>query len=119
MTHRIIYALILLLATSGSVFAAAEHMQSNKPSHAPRQIAMKGKLDGINLAEGYIVANDIRFYIDVSTRVYDHKGGLLTRRNLKIGQHLDMYFRVPTAPLSNGRQAILEKIVITHRGNKL
>ncbi len=113
MTHRIIYALILLLATGGSIFAAPHQTQADRLSPPSRQAAMKGKLDGVNLAEGYIVANDIRFYIDVSTRVYDQRGGLLTKKNLKIGQALDMHFRIPTAPLTRGRQAILEKIVIT------
>jgi len=118
MTHRIIYALILLLATGGPIFAAPDQIQTGNPPPA-RQAVMKGKLDGVNLAEGYIVANDIRFYIDISTRVYDRSGGLLAKQNLKIGQTLDMYFRIPTAPLPSGRQAILEKIVITHRSNEL
>ncbi len=113
MIHKIIYALILSLATSGALLAAPNQTQTGKSVKSQQQVAMKGKLDGVNLAEGFIVANDIRFNIDISTRVYDQAGGLLAKKNLRAGQTLDMYFRVPTAPLSSARQAILEKIIIT------
>jgi hypothetical protein len=70
-------------------------------SDAVKPMEAQGIIDSVNLKYGYITVYDIPLGVDKVTRVYDQKGGLLSKKSLKLGQMIQFVARLPN-PNSKG-----------------
>lgn len=79
-------------------------------SIADNKVVMKGAFNNANIQAGYIVANDMKFTVDNTTRVYDAQGQLRSLKSLKPGQQLEMQFRERSSHVKNVSDMVLDKI---------
>ena len=79
-------------------------------SIADNKVVMEGTFNNANIQAGYIVANDMKFTVDNTTRVYDAQSQLRSLKSLKPGQQLEMQFREPSSQIKSVADMVLDKI---------
>ena len=84
-------------------------------SSAIEPMEAQGVINSVSLENGYIVVYDIPLGVDRVTRVYDEKGGILSKKALKPGLKIKFISRLPDPKLtanSGSRITLLKTITI-------